>query len=133
MLKDELEKMTETKDKLKAIVAPFLTDNLSDKNRLELAHLATFINSFDESIKIIEQRESPDFIIEYKGNYIGLEHERIFNDEEVANIKSKEAIFNKAAIEFEKKYSGIKVLANFWVTEGYKFTGKETSEIADFT
>ncbi len=132
-MQEQIKKLKATKTKLIAIVEPFLKDNISHKDRLELAHLAKFIVSFDESIKIIEKRESPDFIIEYKGNFIGLEIERIFNLEEVANIKSKEAVFNKAALEFEKKYSDSKVLANFWVTDGYEFTGKEIQEIAEFT
>jgi len=132
-LKAAMEKLNEFRNKQRAIVAPFWKEDLLEKEKLEISHIAKFIIVFDESIKIIEKRESPDFIIEYKGTPIGLEIERLFNLDEVAKIKSKEALFKKAGAVFENKYSGTNVLANFWVIDGYKFTGKEVEEIADFT
>lgn len=120
------------KDKQNQIVAPFWDDSMTDKNKLELSHLAKFILCYDESIEIVEQRESPDFIVQYQGGRLGLEIERLFNPDHVAAIKSREAIFKKAAIEFERRYPGEKVAANLWAVENYQFSGKEIGEIADF-
>lgn len=136
-VKEAFEKMKSSKAKLKSIVEPFLTEELSEKEILELCHLAKFIFAFDDKIKILEKRESPDFIIQNEGKTIGLEIERIFNLEEVQNIKSKQELFNKATKEFENKYQNLKLLANFWLHDGFMFKGIQKNvlieEIVNFT
>ena len=136
-MREGFEKMKTTKAKLKAIAEPFLVPELSEKEILEVCHLANFITSFDESLKIIEKRESPDFIVEYHGNQIGLEIERLFNLSEVQNIKSKQELFKKAATNFEDKHPTIKILANFWLNDGFTFRGNQKNllieEISNFT
>ncbi len=136
-MREAIEKMKTTKAKLKAIANPFLVPELLEKEVLEVCHLANFIISYDESLKIIEKRESPDFVVEHHGNQIGLEIERLFNLDEVQNIKSKQDLFKKAAISFEAKHPEIKILANFWLNDGFTFRGNEKGllieEITDFT
>lgn len=132
-----LKDMRKVGDKLRAIATPFLTEDLSDKERLEFCHLAKFIFAFDEKIRIIEKRESPDFIVEYGKKRFGLELARIFDPKEVQNINSKKELFKKAANEFEAKYPNNTILANFWLLDGFRFTGNQKNslveEIVEFT
>lgn len=135
-IKEARNKMDVFGNKIEAIIKPFLNDDLSKKEILEIRYVGKFIVCLDRRINILEKRESPDFIIEYQNEKIGLEVKRFFNLEEVQNIKSKEALFEKAALEFENSNPEINVMVNFWTIKGFQFEGKEKKslikEINDF-
>lgn len=134
---ESLKKAREEMNKIKAIIDPFLNDSLSSKEVIEICHTGKFIIVFDEKIQLVGKREAPDFVIEYDGEKIGLEVERIFNPDEVQNIKSKQELFNKAANEFENKFPSEKLLANYWLQDGFTFKGNQKNilieEIVKFT
>ena len=104
--------------KLEEIIRPFVTEDLTKKQSVELCQTGKFISLLGNQIKIIERRESPnknDFKISFNGEYIGLEHEQIFNSENVKNIKSVDKLFSDSALLFSEKYPDIKILANIWL------------------
>lgn len=90
-----------------------------DKRVLELSHLASFIIALwdFEIIKTIEEIEvidltlQPDFIIQHRGEFIGIELARIKNDraQEVGSLKN---ILKNSAKVFRQKYPNISILAN---------------------
>lgn len=137
-IKEAEERIRVMQNKQKALLVPFLDDNLaqwkdelSEKDQLELSHISKFILVFDESIKIAKKFERPDSIIEHNNRMIGLEHERIFNHDEVSAIKSKQGLFEKAATEFAKRYPKIKILMNFWLTDGFGFRPNQKSSLIE--
>lgn len=99
--------------------------------------MGKFLTLLDENSTIVKQGESPDFIILFEENKIGLEHQRIFKLGEVEFIHSVKKLFDDAAMLFRKEHPEIKILANCWLTASdFKFTKAESTnlkkEIADF-
>lgn len=125
------------KDILDPIIRPFLVPSLTSKQRIELCHVAKFIMLLDNPANIVMQRDSPDFIISYKGENIGLEVEAIVKPQKVESIKSVEKLFADAAELFKREHLGCTVLANCWLTvNDFKFkksqVGALKKEIADY-
>ena len=129
--------MLKQSNNLEIIIRPFLTDNLSEKQKIEICHVGKFLTLLEGKIEIVERSESPDFIISFNGEMIGLEHERIINTSNKKNIKSKSEFFFNAAKIFKTKYPGYNVLVNFWL-EDLKFEWKKNEapklwdQIADY-
>lgn len=130
-LKEAKKRMNDFGNKLKFIINPFIDDTLPKKEVIEVCHVGKFLVVLDKEIKLLEKAKppKPDFIIEYAGEKIGLEVERIFNLEEVQNIKSKQGLFEKAAHEFENSNPKINVMVNFWTIEGFKFEGNDKKSL----
>ena len=135
-LKQAKEEMDKLGDNVNLIIRHLLNDSLNKKEVIEICHAGKFITVLGDKIQIKKKTEAPDFIIEYNGKEIGLEVERILNPHEVQNIKSKQELFEKAAKEFESKFPSVKLLANFWLQDGFRFKGNQknmlTKEIVNF-
>jgi hypothetical protein len=87
----------------------------------------------NDNIEIIEQCESPDFIISVNGMRIGFEHELILNGQNVKQIQSIKNLFNKAAKVFKDKYPDIKILANCWLnTDNFTFRQIDKKRLFNF-
>lgn len=89
------------------------------KRILELCHLASFSIALKNRGTIQDVKEidladlsiEPDFIISYKGQRLGLEIRRVLNDK-AQEIGEKRSFLSSVQRSFERKYPGIKVLAN---------------------
>lgn len=116
-LKKEIDLVNSQSDLMEQKIGEFLNDSdLSDQKTLELCQVGKFLTLFDnDKIEILDQCESPDFIISVNDIKIGLEHETILNGQKVKQIQSINYLFNQAAKTFEIKYPDIKVLANCWL------------------
>lgn len=116
--------------KLDSIIRPFISDNLSQKKSIELCQVGKFITLLNKPSHIIKYSDSPDFIISYNGEEIGLEHERILNKDEVKKTKSISKLFDDAAEVFKLNYPDQKVLANCWLnTETFNFKKNESDKL----
>lgn len=103
------------------------TSTLSEQKKLELCQVGKFLTLFkSHNTEIIEQCESPDFIISINNRRIGLEHELILNRQNAKQFQSLKNIFSLAAKDFQNRYPNIKVLANCWLTtENFNFKQKD--------
>lgn len=129
-LKEAIEKANIQGDLIGNKINKLLEDaTLSEQKNLELCQVGKFLTLLeDQNAKIIEQRESPDFIISVDDRKVGLEHEIILNKQN--QFQSAKNIFRLAAKEFKKRYPGIKVLANCWLTtNSFNYKQKDKKKI----
>lgn len=110
----------------------------SNKNKtkkiLELCHFASFVIALENNeviqsvseVKIRQLHEEPDFIIDFKGEIIGVELQRIKNIR-VEIEGRKNSLLNKAEIVFKSKYPDVTLLANIRFKNGFDYTKKEIS------
>ena len=123
-LKIAIDKTKLQGDSIERMIGKFFVDStLSEQKNLELCQVGKFLTSFDsDNVEIIEQCESPDFIISVNGIKIGLEHELIMNKKNVKRIQSIKNLFKQAEKDFKEKYPDLKVLANCWLkTDNFTF------------
>jgi hypothetical protein len=111
-----LKAFEEKSSQLENVIRPFLSQELSSKKATELCHVGKLINLLDKPSEILVQDESPDFIISYDGNKIGLEHSKIVIKDKVKSIKSLNKLFDDSADYFKLKYPDLNVLANCYLT-----------------
>ncbi len=131
--------MKKEKLKMESVINPILKKyNLKQKEILEVCQIGKFVLKIDEEIKIIDkpQPPDPDFIIDFKGKSIGLEHTRLFSKDAARYLKI-ETLLRDAEYQFEKKYPENNVLASISIKDDkfdYKPKDKPTitREIADF-
>jgi hypothetical protein len=129
-LKRSIEESNNRKQQLGKIIKPFLSDTLSQKQKIELCQVGKFIMLLDQPTEIISHRDSPDFIISYNGENIGLEHERIFKSDKVKSVESITKLFSDSAIIFKTLYPEHKLLANCWLnTQHLSFKNSEKAKL----
>ena len=118
-LKEAIDKANLQGDSIEKKIGKILGGStLSDQKKLELCQVGKFLTLFGhQNTEIIEQCESPDFIISVNDRRIGLEHVSILNGQNVKQIQSIKNIFKLAAKVFKDKYPNIKILANCWLTK----------------
>jgi hypothetical protein len=122
----------EQRKQFDSIISPFLSGNLNKKRSIELCQVGKFLTLLDKPTQIVEHSDSPDFIILYNGQKIGLEHERIFKEENVSKIKSVAKLFDDAAIVFKELYPNKNVLVNFWLnTDSFVFRKSEADRLKE--
>lgn len=125
-----MEKLDAFGNKLRPIIAPFLNDKLSQKQRIEICHVGKFVVLLGNDSKIIEHDNSPDFIIQFEKDRIGVEHQRILRLDKVVSHKSTEKLFEDAALLFKSEHPGINILVNCWLTEEtFSFTKQESNTL----
>lgn len=131
MVKESIESLNRKNEEINKIIHPFLSEKLTKKQFIELSHVGKFLSIIKNS-NIIERTESPDFIISYKDEKIGLEHQQIFNSEIIEIIKSTQKLFEDSAKLFEKKNPEYKLLANCWLKTNYfNFEKKDVEKLKD--
>lgn len=133
-LKEAIEKANLQGNSIEKKIEKILVDStLSDQKKLELCQVGKFLTLFEnEFTEIIEQCESPDFIISINNRRIGLEHELILNGKNVKQIQSVKNLFKLAAKVFKDKYPNIKVLANCRLTiDNFSFKQNDKKIIVD--
>src|SRR5674476_1480499 len=96
-LNESINQMKERIESLDKIIRPFLNDNNNRKQNIELCQVGKLLTSLDGRLSILDRRESPDFIICYNGEIIGLEHEEIVDNNLAKSIRSIEKLFRDAA------------------------------------
>jgi len=111
-LKEMVKTVERSSKRIDTIIQPFMGDNLNRKQWIELYQVGKFISLLDVYSRITERRESPDFIISFNDEFIGLEHESIKDEKIASDFQSTSALFDDAAIEFSKRFPGINILAN---------------------
>lgn len=136
-LNELINQMKEKRESLDEIIRPFLNENNNRKQNVELCQVGKLLTLLDGTLSILDRRESPDFIICYNGETIGLEHEEIVDRNLVKSVRSIEKLFQDAADVFAKKYPKNKILANIWIKD-VKFKNEKRNaekiqnEIADY-
>ena len=116
--------------KLGAIINPFRSENLTQKQTIELNQVGKFLTLLNKPSHIITHSDSPDFIISYGDQQIGLEHERVFKDENVSYVRSIKKLFFDASKIFESTYPGITLHAECYLnTDNFKFKKNEAEQL----
>jgi hypothetical protein len=67
-------RLKEQERNLELIIKPFLSKKIGKKQRVELCQVGKFLTLLDYYPHIVKHCASPDFIISYNGQIIGLEH-----------------------------------------------------------
>lgn len=127
----------EQRMRLENVIYPFLSEQLKPLKAIELFQAGKFLTLLDSSAGIVKHADSPDFIISYNGEIIGLEHQRIFNKDNVQKVKSFSKLFNDAAEFFKAEHPELKLVANCYLkTNNFSFskfdTDKLKKEISDY-
>lgn len=115
-LKEMVQNIDSSNGRIDAIIRPFMADKLNRKQGIELCQVGKFLSLLDFPTTIVERRESPDFIISYNGELIGLEHESILDEKVASSYRSVSDLFNDAAKLFSNKYPDIKILVNIYLS-----------------
>lgn len=117
------------REEVEKLIQPFSSDKMTENKSEELLHVGKFLALIKGS-KIIERPDPPDFIISYKNEKIGLEHERILIFEKAKKLKSTQRLFEDSAKLFSEKYPGFNFLAVFYLTtDELTFQSKDKSKL----
>lgn len=133
-----IKKAKEERSKLDNIIRPFMDESFSDKENLELCQVGRFLSNLNSNASILKKRESPDFLISYNNDVIGLEHESILSEDlKSKKYRSIKRLFRDAAILFADRYPEYKILANIYLHDNnFSFKKHEMdslkNEIVDF-
>jgi hypothetical protein len=132
-LRNAKKQMDAIKKALQVIVEPFWSDELDEKRRVELAHVAKFV--FKEGGQINEMRESPDFLIQKAGKLIGLEVTQLFT-KHVEYNRHIQRLFDHASRSYEGQFGNDRLLVNFCLDERFNYRSHEraalVTEIVDY-
>jgi hypothetical protein len=92
---------------VKPLYEKLINENTKNSNKKanELISIGRFFQSLNKlkDIKIIEEGEPPDFIIEYKDALVGIEITGIYNSEVVAEINTAKEILKKCQIKLSEE------------------------------
>lgn len=110
-----LRKIREHKEKVRRIIEPVFRDDLDEKKLVELANAGKFLLSLDESARIIQLREAPDFIIDIGGKRIGLENRVVRNAQQQQLVGSLANLVAAASKEFSQLYPDLKIQVEIYV------------------
>ena len=112
-----------------------------DKRIKELHYIASFTSALkktginSEEIEILELRAEPDFVINYKNERIGVEVTSVINAQ-AKSIDDRKKLLKQAAVIFQEKYTGIKLVANIEFAKDFDEILNNTelvlNEIVDF-
>ncbi|MEJ0080844.1 MAG: hypothetical protein WDM78_07810 [Puia sp.] len=81
----ETKAVQEQKIAIRHLINPFFDELMKDKKKnrkkiLELIDIGKFIYHYAKDIVLTESVEKPDFVVEFEGERIGIEHTQLFND-----------------------------------------------------
>lgn len=131
--KEEIKKLVQSplaaSQRIKAIIEPLINPDLADKQRLEICHLGKFLALFDDDFTNIVKSESPDFILKYQNQLIGLEVESIKDEKIASKNGSLSKLCKEASKVFQERYPEINLFVTIYFNEkGFVFQ-KSDSEI----
>lgn len=110
-----LAKIREHKAKVKKVVEQAFDENLDRKRMDELVSAGRFLLELDETARVVELRESPDFVIEFEGRRIGLENRVVRIVEEQKMVGSLENLMKAATMEFRERHPDLKIQSNVYM------------------
>lgn len=131
--KDYFNQQNEVKS-LRVLIDPFFSqlegDNTAEgsKKRRELIDFGKYILKSQRKIAILECSERPDFIIDFEGRRIGVEHTGVFNANVVAEISMYKKIVKEAEDLVRKKNPKMTGLFNIFLSVDAVTTEKRNSE-----
>ena len=132
-IKKSLKLFENQKAALGSVINPLLEKyDLEKKEILEVCQIGKFVQQVNAEIQITDKPKppSPDFVINYRGKLIGLEHTRVLNKNASRYLKI-ETLLNYAQQEFEKKYPGDNVIASIAIKDDeFNYKKKDKADIA---
>lgn len=133
-----MEKIATRKDNInievyRKLLSPYLEKLQQDeianhKKIVELCHVGKFLMNLDSNTYIESFGESPDFLINFRGEKIGIEHRIIINDKEKSYEGFFENVFRHAEIELRKDKSIPNFLANCWLYDNIEYKQKQKND-----
>lgn len=128
-LKSKIQEANIEHNQLKKIIKPFINIELNRKQLIEVCQVGKFVLTFASNTYIISKCESPDFIISYNGESIGLELESIMN-KVPKNFNSIKNLIYDASDVFKDKYPGINLLVNIYLKDNnFNFKKVQATEL----
>lgn len=115
-LEDSLADFLEKDFALGQIINPVLDKfHFEKKEVIEICHIGKFLLNIDPNIKIIDKPRppNPDFILNFNGLLIGLEHTRIVDVQKASSYYRIVNLFDIAASDFMTKYPEKHICATF--------------------
>lgn len=103
-LKEVIEMLNQQGNELADYIYPVLNQCKTEKEKHELCQTAKALYLLNSGIVIVKKFESPDFIIDYNGIRIGLEHETVKNLTKVNTEGSKYNLVDNALKIFNSKH-----------------------------
>lgn len=133
-IKKLMESAKKEREDLGKIIYPILDKfELEKKEILEVCQIGKFAHKIDSEIRITDKPKppNPDFIIEYKGQIIGLEHTQILTNDASRYFKIK-TLLDYAEQIFEKKYPDTNVHASISIlNDEWNYKQSEKSKLAE--
>lgn len=132
--KKQIDAFRKESTELGKVINPILDNfDLNKQEILEVCQIGKFAFKIDSEIKIVDkpQPPNPDFIIELKNNYIGLEHTLILT-KDAQRYFSVKNLMEYAEQVFEQKYPNINVLATISVqNDEWIYSQKDKPKLAE--
>jgi hypothetical protein len=133
-IKRIIESFKKENEDLGKIIYPILEKyELEKKEVLEICQIGKFVHKIDTNIRITDKPKppSPDFIIEYKNELIGLEHTQVLTEDASRYFKIK-TLLAYAEKEFEKKYPNTNVYAQISIqNDELNYKQSEKAQLAE--
>lgn len=130
-----MEKVAIKKDNMnieayRKLLTPYLEELQQDeiinhKKIVELCHVGKLLMNLDSTSYIENFGESPDFLIDFGGEKIGIEHRIIIDNKEKSYEGFFENVFRHAKIELKKDKSIPNFLANCWLYDNIEYKQKQ--------
>lgn len=118
---DELKNMIYSIENSSKSINRIIEKHLPDKNIrdykkkcIELSHVGKFIYSLNDDYVIEKHNDIPDFVISYKDEIFGLEHEIVYLNELKEDDGRIRDLFDFVEKKFQKEYPDIRFLANIY-------------------
>ncbi|MBA6316896.1 hypothetical protein [Cellulophaga baltica] len=119
---------------MSGVINSILNDyDLEKKEVLEVCQIGKFVEIIDAEIQIIDKPKppSPDFIINYDGQKIGLEHTQIYSADRSRYLKIKTLLGN-AEQKFKKKYKDENLIASIsFKNDQFDYKQKDKPKLAE--
>jgi len=123
--------MMESREKVRKIISPHYEDALrnaatNNDKHLEIVDAGKFIMVTGLPIRLVEADESPDFVIEYNGERIGVEHTRLLRKSEQHAVGKAMTLLNGATNHVRQMRPDVTGLFDVsLLTDGAVYNGKE--------
>jgi len=114
------------------IINPIINNyRLKEKEKLEVCQIGKFLYNINPNLRILEKPAppNPDFILNFEGKIIGLEHTRIINALKTQKFFSISKLFDDAAIEFKTTNPEAKICATFRLNYNLTFKQQDKNNL----
>jgi hypothetical protein len=107
------------------------SDKDYDKKSLEICHAGKFLMLLNSDLEIDQVREKPDFILKFKNDLIGLEHEILVDPVSKKTEGSFKDLVKSVEKSFQSNHPNEKIHVNVFVNPDFRFRKNEKTILVE--